>query len=84
MVTCGQIWSKHPEAQKAMGSEWCRLRDKRTWDESVVREWHEVASEARRLGKEIHLGRLFGIMVQKGAELPDSDKRKKYKYRVVF
>ena len=32
----------------------------------------------------IHMGRLFGICVQKGAELPPGDKRQKYKYRVVF
>ena len=30
------------------------------------------------------MGRLFGLMVQKGSELNDNDKRKKYKYRVVF
>ena len=30
------------------------------------------------------MGRLFGLCVQKGAELPDGDKRKKFKYRVVF
>ena len=30
------------------------------------------------------MGRLFGIMVQKGSELKDGDERKKYKYRVVF
>ena len=40
--------------------------------------------EARRSGKYVHLGKLFGICVEKGSELPDGDSRKKYKYRVVF
>ena len=35
-------------------------------------------------GKEVHLAFLFGFMVQKGAEYPDGDPRKKYKYRVVL
>ena len=30
------------------------------------------------------MGIVFGIMVLKGAELPEGDKRRKYKYRVVF
>ena len=30
------------------------------------------------------MGRLFGIMVLKGSELPESDPRRKYKHRVVF
>ena len=32
----------------------------------------------------MHMGRLFGIMVEKAAELPVGDPRRKYKYRVVF
>ena len=30
------------------------------------------------------MGRLFGICVEKGSELPETDPRRKYKYRVVF
>ena len=30
------------------------------------------------------MGRLFGLCTQKGSELPDDDKRKKFKYRAVF
>ena len=40
--------------------------------------------EAKHAGKYIHIGKLFGICVEKGSELPDGDERKKYKYRVVF
>ena len=40
--------------------------------------------EAQKTNTEVHLGFLFGFMVQKGAEFPDGDPRKKYKYRVVL
>ena len=61
-----------------------RLWDKKVWDHDGVREWSDVAREAAKQGREIHMGRLFGLCVQKGSELPDGDKRKKYKYRVVL
>ena len=54
------------------------------WDEDHVFEWREIAGRARHSDKKIHMGRLFGICVQKNSELPDDDPRKKYKYRVVF
>ena len=38
----------------------------------------------RRTGKDVHLGRLFGIMVEKGSELNEDDPLRKYKYSVVF
>ena len=40
--------------------------------------------DAKKNGREIHIGKLFGLCVEKGSELPDDDPRKKYKYRVVF
>ena len=40
--------------------------------------------EAKSAGKYIHIGKLLGLCVEKGSELPDGDERKKYKYRVVF
>ena len=73
-----------PDAIQAMKKEWGRLWDKKVWDHDGVREWSDVAREAASQGKEIHMGRLFGLCVQKGSELPDGDKRKKYKYRVFF
>ena len=30
------------------------------------------------------MGRLFGLCVEKGSELPDDDERNQFKYRVVF
>ena len=49
-----------------------------------MRDRREVASTARREERRIHLARVFGIMVEKGSELPDGDDRKKFKYRVVY
>ena len=40
--------------------------------------------EAQQAGKYIHIGKLFGVCIEKGSELPDNDERNKYKYRVVF
>ena len=73
-----------PAAVKALKAEWGRLWDKRVWDHDGVREWSDVACEAASQGKEIHMGRLFGLCVEKGSELPKGDKRRQYKYRVVF
>ena len=71
-------------AQIAFKKEWGKLWEHKVWhydpaDETTVREWFEVAAEARFEGVEIHLGRLFGIMAEKGSELDDGDPRKKYK-----
>ena len=68
------------EAKFERTKEWARLKRKKVWDESTVQEWSAVAERARQRKKKdpnytIHMGRLFGICVQKGAELPDGDKR---------
>ena len=75
-----------PEAQKAILKEWSRLREKNVWDERIthVREWNDVAAEARRTGKTVHLGYLLGLTTEKGSELADNDANKKMKHRVVF
>ena len=72
------------DARKARDAEWTRLWDKGVWDASSVREWSDVARDARERGEEIHLGRLFCFCVEKGSELPPGDPRKVFKYRVVF
>ena len=60
------------------------FRDHNVWYAHGVREWSGVAREAASQGKEIHMGRLFGLCVQKGSELPKGDERRTYKYRVVL
>ena len=81
-----------PLAKDALQAEWDRLRAvpqpgtdrKGCWDEDKVREWRDVKAEAQRRGVKAHVGRIFDICVQKNSELPDDDKRKKYKGRAVF
>ena len=73
-----------PRAQEALGKEWTRLRDIKTWDETIVRERRSVEAEARRKGLTMHFGRIFAICVEKGSELPESDPSRKYKGRAVF
>ncbi len=54
----------------------------KTWDENDPRGLWDVIDEAKRLNKQIHIGRLFDICVGKSSEL--EQKRRKYKGRVVF
>ena len=72
-----------PEAQTAGTAEWDRLRKSGCWDESKVREWDAAATEARIKGITTHVGRVFEICVEKGAELPKGNPARKFKGRVV-
>lgn len=76
--------SANTKAMKAAQNEWNRLRNKKVWGETVVRHWSDVCAEARKKHKEINVGRVFGICVEKGSELAADDPRRKFKYRVVF
>ena len=81
--------AEDPDAATAVKAEWQRLRARKAWDESKVREWSSVRDEARRGEYTVHRGRLFCITVEKGSELsnlPDGtkDPRRKFKGRVVF
>ena len=71
-------------AIKARKTEWQKLWDQNVWDDTLYKNYHQVMYEAKIAGKYIHIGKLFGLCVEKGSELPDGDVRKKYKYRVVF
>ncbi len=73
-----------PKAKAALDKEWDRFRSLNTWDENGVREWSEVAAEARRSGKKTHMGRVFAILVEKNHELPEDNPLRKFKGRVVF
>lgn len=66
----------HKEALLAQEKEWRKLWDQKVWGETVVRSWNQIAIEARRTGKYIHLGKLFGICVENWSELPDGVSRK--------
>ena len=77
-------YMKNADAMKAYWKEWSNLEGKGVYREETLTEWSYVRKEALAKGKEIHLAFFFGVMVQKGAEYPDGDPRKKFKYRVVL
>jgi hypothetical protein len=60
----------NPRAKAALQSEWDKLRRQGVWDETRVRPWAEVAAEARKEGRTVHVGRIFEICVEKNSELP--------------
>ena len=72
------------KAQKAMDDEYYKLQNRGTWDIKRVRERQSVENDALAKGKKIHVGRVFGIGVKKGAELPDEHPDQRYKGRYVF
>ena len=51
-----KVQQSNPHAGAAMAAEWDRLRKLGTWDEAFVREWADVAREARQIGEKVHLG----------------------------
>ena len=74
----------NPKAKAAMQAEWDALRSRKLWDESIVREWDDVAAEARANGVDANLGYLFGICVEKNSEQPVDHPSRKFKGRGVF
>ena len=73
-----------------MQKEWDRLRSvtrpdgtKGVWDEDKVMEWSKVRSLARKQNRVVHVGLVFGIVVEKNYELSIGDERRKYKGRAV-
>ena len=72
---------------KAYWKEWYNLKNKKVgrWETLVEREEVVKQAKSRPPGEqEVHVGFLFGIMVEKGSEFPPGDARRYYKYRVVF
>ena len=58
------------KAQAALDKEWLKLVTAEVWLPKA-REWSDVANEAKRMNKTIHVGRVFEICVEKGSELPE-------------
>ena len=72
-----------PEAQAAMKKEYEKPTSNKTREEATVREWADVAREARPRSTQVHVGRVLGISTLKGSELaPGSPAR--YKGSFVF
>ena len=59
-----------------LDNEWSKVWEQSVWDDKVYKMFHAVRYEAQRNGVEIHLGKLFGICVEKGSELADDDPRR--------
>ena len=53
------------------------------WDESIVKEWSDVAWDAQMKGTEVNLGYLFALCVEKNSELPAGHPKRKFKGRCV-
>jgi hypothetical protein len=68
----------------AMDKEWKKLEDQTAWLLDKVREWKDVSAEAKSQNRTVHVGRVFGILVEKGSELPKGHPERKFKGRVVF
>ena len=61
-----------------------KLVDKSCWLEKKVREYRDVAREAKAKEAKAHFGRIFEICSQKGSELPKGHPEQKWKGRSVF
>jgi hypothetical protein len=68
-----------PEATKAMNKEWEKLEKQNAWVLSQVREWSDVRRQAKAKNETAHVGRVFGILVEKGSELPKGTQKESSK-----
>ena len=57
---------------------------KTAWLYDTVQEWSTISEGARKKGKKVHVGKVFEICVEKGSELPEGHKLRKFKGRTVF
>ena len=69
----------NPKAQQALDVEWDKLVKKKAWQYETVSEWKVIADRAKKTGKKVHVGKVFEICVEKGSELPEGDKLRKFK-----
>ena len=73
-----------PDAKAAVDKEWQKLVDKSCWLEKKVRDYRDVAREAKAKEAKAHFGRIFEICSQKGSELPKGHSKQKRKGCSVF
>ena len=74
----------NPKAQEALDVEWQKLVKKTAWQYDTVAEWKDICDKAKKQNKKVHVGKVFEICVEKGSELPEGDKLRKFKGRTVF
>ena len=69
---------------RATQQDWDRLMARKSWGEDHPRAWSDVAGDARECGQDVHLGMIFGFVVEKNTDLPQGGPRRGCKGRVVF
>ena len=74
----------NPKAQVSLDVEWDKLMLKKAWGMGSVREWEDVSREAKKIGKKVHVFKVFEICVEKGSELPEGNHLRKFNGRIVF
>ena len=77
--------AKHnPKAREAVAKEWAGLRNRKVWIEANRRSKKDVIAEAKLKGEEVQFSSIYGIIGEKGSELPEGDPRRNYKGRGVL
>ena len=89
IIPAGTKEFRSAPCQAALGKELESLRSMPAWNEKDVHEAAAVLGKARQAGKEVMIGRIFGILGQKNSELVKEDKPVDlelcpYKGRIVF
>ena len=69
-------------AKDATEKGWTKLESKQVWILDSVQDQDEVSKQAKKTGKTVHFGRVFGFCAIKHSEL--AEEKRKYKGRVVF
>ncbi len=72
-------------AKKAMDAEVLKLQTRGVWLVDQVEEWHIVKARMQKdPNRQVHIGNVFGICVEKGSKLPEGTEGRKFKGRYVF
>ena len=65
------------KAMDPMKKEWKGLIDQGVFDLSVIREYYDVAREAKQKNEEVHMARAHGIIAEKHSQLSEEDPHRK-------
>ena len=74
----------NPKAQEALDVKWNKLVKKTAWLYDTVAEWTTVSEKAKKIGKKVHVGKVYEICVGKGSVPPEGHKLRKFKGKIVF
>ena len=64
-----------PKALEALAKEWDKLKKAGVWRDEDVREWADVKDQARREGRDVHIGSLHELLVEKAVNCQEVTKR---------